>query len=222
MCYLVKLEELAMLLEEIKILFILHYITTNYRWMKNLNAKTEDHNSLGRHYKRIFFICVIIFFFFFKQDPNHKYIKKNMTYLTSWNSKTYVRPRFHAMDILNGYWLASNFWMSLRCRENYSLDKFRLPKVEARSLLCQAPLQLVVRLWPHNEDAPILNSHSEKRDVKKEVPCDINNVERDRETSSCWNKQWRCHHAHWGSEESRVWKREEQGSSFIWTFSLGL
>lgn len=59
-----------------------------------------------------------------------------------------------------------------------------------------------MRLWPHNEDASILNSHSEKRDVKKEVPCDINNVERDRETSSCC--LWRCHHAHWGLEESRV------------------
>lgn len=94
--------------------------------------------------------------------------------------------------------------MSLRCRENYSLYKFHLPKVEARNLLFQAPLQLVVSLWPHNEDAPILNSHSEKHEVKKEVPCDINNVERDRETSSCWNKQWRCHHAHWGLEENRV------------------
>lgn len=45
-------------------------------------------------------------------------------------------------------------------------------------------MQLVLRLWPHDEDASIVNSDSEKHDVKKEVPHGISNVESDRETLS--------------------------------------
>lgn len=45
------------------------------------------------------------------------------------------------------------------------------------------------RLWPH-EDATIVNSDSQKHDVKKEVPRGISNVESNRETTSCCIKQW--------------------------------
>lgn len=34
----------------------------------------------------------------------------------------------------------------------------------------------MLKLWLLGEDAPILNSGSEKHDVKKDVPCGLNNV----------------------------------------------
>lgn len=86
--------------------------------------------------------------------------------------------------------------MSFRCLGDYPLYKFYLSKVEAINLLSQAPLQLVLRLWPHDEDAPLVNSDSGKHDMNMEVPRGISNIESDRETSSCWIKQWQRHLAH--------------------------
>lgn len=81
----------------------------------------------------------------------------------------HVRPRLHVIDVLNVYCLASNFRMSFRCLWNYPPHKFYCSKVEARSPLSQAPLQLVWRRWPHDENASIVNSDSQKHDVKKEI-----------------------------------------------------
>lgn len=93
-----------------------------------------------------------------------------------------MKPRLHVIDVLSVYWLASNFRMSFRCLGNYPPHKFYCSKVEARNPLSQAPLQLMWRLWPHDEDASIVNSDSQKHDVKKEVPRGISNVESNRET----------------------------------------
>lgn len=108
------------------------------------------------------------------------------------------------MDILNVYWLTSNFEMSFRYSGNYHLYKVYLSKVESRNPLSQAPLQLVLRLWPQDEDELFVNSGSEKPDMKKELLHKIINIESNRETSSWWIKQWQGHPAHWGLGEGKV------------------